>query len=38
MKRPYTQNEMNLFLDGMGERLKVNNLYVYGITPDLLFP
>lgn len=33
MKRPYTQNEMNLFLDGMGERLKVNNLYVYGITP-----
>lgn len=32
MKRPYTQNEMNLFLDGMGERLKVNNLYVYGIT------
>ena len=33
MKRPYTQNERNLFLDGMGERLKVNNLYVYGITP-----
>ena len=33
MKRPYTQNEMNLFLDEMGERLKVNNLYVYGVTP-----
>lgn len=33
MKRPYTQNEMDLFLDGMGERLRVNNLYVYGITP-----
>ncbi len=33
MKRPYTQNEMNLFLDGMGERLRVNNLYVYGIAP-----
>lgn len=33
MKRPYTQNEMNRFLDGMGERLRVNNLYVYGITP-----
>lgn len=33
MKRSYTQDEMNRFLDGMGERLTVNNLYVYGISP-----
>ncbi|WP_298551566.1 FtsX-like permease family protein [uncultured Parabacteroides sp.] len=33
MKHPYTQDEMNRFLDGMEERLTVNNLYVYGISP-----
>lgn len=37
MKRAYTQDEMNRFLDGMGDRLTVNNLYVYGVTPISYF-
>lgn len=31
MKKAYTQEEMNHFLETMGDRLTVNNLYVYGV-------
>lgn len=31
MKKAYTQEEMNGWLETMGDRLTVNNLYVYGV-------
>ncbi|RHJ92427.1 multidrug ABC transporter substrate-binding protein [Bacteroides sp. AM07-16] len=33
MKRSLSRDDMNLFLDSMGDRLTADNLMVYGITP-----
>ena len=32
MKKSYTQDEINVFLAGMGDRLTVDNLFVYGVS------
>ncbi len=32
MKKAFTQEDMNVFLKEMGERLRVNNLHVYSVT------
>lgn len=32
MKRPMAEDEMYAFLEGMGDRLRVNNLFVHGVT------
>lgn len=33
MKQAMTKDEMYRFLEGTGDRLRVGNLYVYGVTP-----
>lgn len=32
MKKDYTQEEMNTLMDGMSDRLTVDNLFVYGVS------
>ncbi|WP_455628285.1 ABC transporter permease [Parabacteroides chinchillae] len=37
MKKPYAQEEMNLLLQGMGDRLMVDNLFVYAVNNISVF-